>query len=568
MKKRVLLLLAILLIFGLPQVTEATNATRVTAYHDGTVYVKDGSSLGWMANDTYYNSRPVPVHNDFYLPNAPGDPWNTYGGTGWNRQWVRLTHAWSGSSVHVDTYRATHGTSQLTYSGGRWYFTTAATGALRTYRRAVRVNYEKYLPPGQPTSITYPAVVDRGQNITVSWPTVSTSDRYRLEVQYRKADGTTTVWELVATLTGTSRNAAVAMNSSFRDVRFRVRADNQQTKVGPVCGQSYPTGGVSSYRTGSWTPIRLAPTTPGAFTAPQAEYLRGGTTVNISWGQTSFWGHPQTTRNYRLQSSFNGDTYTDIAATGTTASATYNIPSSANNATVRFRVRAESGGGNSGWVYSNTFRIDTEPPVITANPSSRDWDKTDVTVSLNFNDNGSGLLWQRFAWSDNTSTPFTGWSGWGVSTSRIAGPVGNGIWYLHVQAEDRVGNAAQKYFGPYKVIKISLDDIVVDDVLFGDGALDNIPIYAKAGSVVFFRTRYSGDVENTWAVIDGETVSLTPQENSYKGEFRVPLDAPVGTVYPVTVHAESYGHSFSFHEDEFIIVVGSIWENVRLRFIK
>jgi hypothetical protein len=556
-----------LLIIMVPLVAGATNAQYVSgAYRAEIQYFKDGRNPGYhwtfMPNSSQYNTalNYSNVNYDFNgtQPNAPSSLLNTYGTGGWSRDFsVNLSWVGSGAettATQISRYGTAWRDANLTYSGGSWYFTTLL-GSLRTHRRALRVTYGKYVPPATPSSINYPSQISPGQNITVSWANVSTADSYRLQVRYRNAAGTWGSWSTVGSgITTTSRSVGIPVGTANYAVQFRVRAEN--------------IAGNSAYTSGATTTILLQPNTPGAFTAPQAEYLAAGT-VSVSWGHTSFWGNPLGTRNYRLQASYNGGTYTNIAVTGTTSSYAYNIPGSANNATIRFRVRAESGGGNSGWIYSNTFRIDTEPPEIAADPSSRDWDKADVVVTLNFSDSGSGLLRQRFAWSEETTTPSIGWSAWGISSNRIAGPVGNGVWYLHVQAEDRIGNVAQKYFGPYKVIQISLDDIVVDDVLFGDGALDTIPIYAKAGSVVYFRTRYSGEAEHTLAIINDETILLAPQANGYyKGEFRVPLDAPIGTVYPVTVHADAFGHDFSFHEAEFIIVVGSIWEDVRLRFIK
>ncbi|MCR3921746.1 MAG: hypothetical protein NUK65_04400 [Firmicutes bacterium] len=556
-----------LFVIMLPLVAGATNAQYISgAYRAEVQYTKEGINPGYhwtfMPNSAQYDAA-LKYSNDNYtfvsiIPNAPSSLFNMYGSDGWTRDF-NVKHSWVGSGAETTTtqinrYGIAWRNANLTYSGGSWYFTTAL-GSLRTHRRALRVTFGKYIPPGAPSSISYPSQVTPGQNITVSWSNVSTADSYRLQVRYRNSAGSWGGWSTVASgITTRSRNVSMPGGMGNYAVQFRVRAEN--------------IAGNSSYTSGSATTVYLQPNTPGMFISPQSDYLAAGRET-VSWGQTTFWGNPTGTRNYRLQASYNGGSYSNLALTGTTRSYNYNIPDSSKNATIRFRVRAESGGGTSGWVYSRTYVIDIEPPAIQASPGSRDWDKTNVEVALSFSDKGSGLLRQRFAWTKSSSTPASGWSSWGTGSGRTAGQVGNGIWYLHVQAEDRVGNVSQKCFGPYKVNRISLDDIAVDDALFAEGLIENVPIYVKAGSVVCFHTRYTGDVEHTHAIIDGQVVELTAvEDNQYKGEFRVPIDAPVGTVYSVTVEAEAYGHSFTFSEPQFIIVVGNIWEDVRLRFVK
>jgi type II secretory pathway pseudopilin PulG len=104
-----------------------------------------------------------------------------------------------------------------------------------------------------------------------------------------------------------------------------------------------------------------APTTPGNFTNPVAN-IPGGTTITVSWGATSSWGSPSTNPNYRLEVQYDSGTWTLVGDTGTTASYLHTISSSAS--TIRYRVRAESGGGVSGWTYSATLNIVNTPPAV------------------------------------------------------------------------------------------------------------------------------------------------------------------------------------------------------------
>ena len=111
-----------------------------------------------------------------------------------------------------------------------------------------------------------------------------------------------------------------------------------------------------------------------------------------------------------------------------------------------------SGPGGKTTKRFGPYRIDKTPPTVKADPSSRAWNTSNVSVSLTFSDSGgSGFKRQRVAWSTSTSTPGSGWTSWSSSTSRTASQSSNGVWYLHVQAEDNAGNRRSTYFGPYRI---------------------------------------------------------------------------------------------------------------------
>lgn len=114
-----------------------------------------------------------------------------------------------------------------------------------------------------------------------------------------------------------------------------------------------------------------------------------------------------------------------------------------------------SGPGGKTTKRFGPYRIDKTPPTVKADPSSRAWNTSNVSVSLTFSDSGgSRFKRQRVAWSTSTSTPGSGWTSWSSSTSRTASQSSNGVWYLHVQAEDNAGNRRSTYFGPYRIDKV------------------------------------------------------------------------------------------------------------------
>lgn len=89
----------------------------------------------------------------------------------------------------------------------------------------------------------------------------------------------------------------------------------------------------------------------------------------------------------------------------------------------------------------------------TQNFHSRNWSNQNITVRLKFNDEHSGYKRSRYAWSTSTATPSSGWSSWITSSNYTVSHDKEGAWYLHVQAEDNVGNIQSVYKGPYRIDK-------------------------------------------------------------------------------------------------------------------
>lgn len=79
---------------------------------------------------------------------------------------------------------------------------------------------------------------------------------------------------------------------------------------------------------------------------------------------------------------------------------------------------------------------------------SRGWSTAAIDVRLKYSDPHSGYKRSRYAWSTSTVTPTT-WSAWSTSSNYVVSNSSYGQWYLHVQAEDNVGNIVTTYKGTY-----------------------------------------------------------------------------------------------------------------------
>ena len=73
---------------------------------------------------------------------------------------------------------------------------------------------------------------------------------------------------------------------------------------------------------------------------------------------------------------------------------------------------------------------------------NREWSADDIVVRLKFSDEHSGYKRSRYAWSKSSSMPSENqWSNWTTSSNYLtSAQTKKGEWYLHVQAEDHVGN--------------------------------------------------------------------------------------------------------------------------------
>ena len=152
------------------------------------------------------------------------------------------------------------------------------------------------------------------------------------------------------------------------------------------------------------------------FTAPTSD-VTAGSSVTVRWGATSSWGNPTSGSNYRLQVRYNGGSWSDVATTGTTASRAYTISSTSSYNTVQFRVRAESGGGNSSYRESSTVDIVPGQPPSISYPSSV---TAGDNISVSWEAGPGAYTYQLQRRYRNTDGTYTSWSTVYTGSSRSA----------------------------------------------------------------------------------------------------------------------------------------------------
>lgn len=113
-------------------------------------------------------------------------------------------------------------------------------------------------------------------------------------------------------------------------------------------------------------------------------------------------------------------------------------------------LKAEDGAGNVVVFHYGPYGIDKIPPELSAGPTDRGWDNTDVKVTPMYSDRGgSNIKDVMFAWK--TSPDVSGdWNSY--SSGDIVQPE-DGIWYLDIKAEDNAGNVIIQNYGPYRIDK-------------------------------------------------------------------------------------------------------------------
>ncbi|MFT0137135.1 hypothetical protein ACEK07_00205, partial [Alcanivoracaceae bacterium MT1] len=123
-------------------------------------------------------------------------------------------------------------------------------------------------------------------------------------------------------------------------------------------------------------------------------------------------------------------------------------------------VGNESTGDSNGWnTATNIIGVDGEGPNVrfrneqdSADFLNREWDNNEITVRLKLNDSESGYKRSRYAWTLTKDTPSESeWSSWTTNNNYVTTINRAGEWYLHVQAEDQVGNITENYAGIYKL---------------------------------------------------------------------------------------------------------------------
>ena len=112
--------------------------------------------------------------------------------------------------------------------------------------------------------------------------------------------------------------------------------------------------------------------------------------------------------------------------------------------------------GTKSEAFTKSFTVveDTTVPEIIVNPTNCDWKKSQ-DVEINVFDDDSGLKNWRYLVNNTQSTPSdtdSGWSEYIIDSKKAITIDGNGIKYLHIEAEDNAGNIAKgRIIGPYRI---------------------------------------------------------------------------------------------------------------------
>lgn len=114
-------------------------------------------------------------------------------------------------------------------------------------------------------------------------------------------------------------------------------------------------------------------------------------------------------------------------------------------------IQATDGAGNT-TTGSVTVRIDKRPPTVAFSPNGNErWaNAASAIVTVADGDSGIYASLLRYAWTMEKETPSSGWASFGSGeTLRQSGV--DGDWYLHVQAVDQAGNAANVVSNRYRL---------------------------------------------------------------------------------------------------------------------
>ena len=228
-----------------------------------------------------------------------------------------------------------------------------------------------------------------------------------------------------------------------------------------ISGSGYVDG--STYWVNSGDSLTIKVRQRDAHSGNKYQYLRAlnnGNTSDIeARSQHSFSG--ATTHNSKQVSSTNFN----ISSAKRTEDTTYGtvewtaIPRGHGKLFTVQRYYQDNVNNNSGYTTIGTVGVDDEAPVVqyrnkadSSNYPSQDWTNKVIDVRLKFSDDESGYKRSRYVWTKSATTPTESqWSSWSTSSNYLVSQSNSGEWYLHVQAEDNLGNKITTKTGLYKI---------------------------------------------------------------------------------------------------------------------
>jgi hypothetical protein len=245
------------------------------------------------------------------------------------------------------------------------------------------------------------------------------------------------------------------------------------------------------------------------------------------------------------------------------------------NSVGTFSVRAQARCAThtdrvSGW--SSAFTITITPPPCTVGTPTTPAGNTTTIVNTNtaFTTGGSTCsnshsVQYRFDWGNGV------FSAWGSSSQSYAWPAA-GTFSVRAQARCATHTDRVSGWSAARVVTITpvldITSINIDWISFGTPGTP--PRTAEAGAEVRYSVVFSAPVTSATADAGTGATALTHRSgNAWEGIFRVPITAPAGQIYNLTVRAtDGVGTVHTFSNRPFITVSGNVWGRVRFRYIQ
>ena len=113
-------------------------------------------------------------------------------------------------------------------------------------------------------------------------------------------------------------------------------------------------------------------------------------------------------------------------------------------------IRAKDSNGSLANVVSNRFRLDNTPPEVHFAPNGNAAPSKTAESTITVTDAASGIdaASLQYVWTQSAVTPADGWTGF-ANGDTLELKSGDGNWYLHVRAQDAVGNLIEAASGAF-----------------------------------------------------------------------------------------------------------------------
>jgi len=171
----------------------------------------------------------------------------------------------------------------------------------------------------------------------------------------------------------------------------------------------------------------------------------------------------------------------------------------------------------AGSAYSVTVLRDTTPPSVSfGTDGNENWaTAASTTVAVDDTESGVDDASLRYAWSTSDETPSTGWAAF-ASGDTLSLNETDGEWYLHVRAQDRVGNTANEATARFRLDNtppsVEVTMTKADQSAYPDDTWTNQHVAVSANvsdERGIASLEYSRDGGATWnSYVSGEEIEL------------------------------------------------------------